>query len=324
MEDGCEADLSVAGVPDSVKVGPPPAATAGGARVWGLRNCREVVIPEGTERIGNYWFYGCGIEDITFPASVKEIGAWAFCCCKCPTRVTFARNSRLERIGSRCFYGSGIQGLTLPGTLQEIVCDSFGGCGDFETIYVEAGCDADLSLAGVPEAARVIPLWTPLTRDTRVESLRQTKHAVFPEGMEKIGSFWFWGSGIEGMTVPKNVREIGSGAFCNCHNLRRVRFAPKSRLARIETGSFRSTGIEKIVIPRGVWHISDNAFSWCQSPREVVFERGNRLESIGKTRSSAATGSRKSVFRTGWSTSGGAVSVGVLWRALCFRRVSGR
>ena len=50
VEDGCEADLSYAGIPDATKVGPPRETTIGDARVWDLRELRDVVIPEGVER----------------------------------------------------------------------------------------------------------------------------------------------------------------------------------------------------------------------------------------------------------------------------------
>ena len=60
-----------------------------------------MIIPEGTERIGKYWFYGCGIENITFSTSVNEIETWAFCKCSKLTSVTFSAG--LRTIGSGAF-----------------------------------------------------------------------------------------------------------------------------------------------------------------------------------------------------------------------------
>ena len=71
MEDGCEVDLYLAGVPDSTQVGPFLETAVGSVRVWDLRKCKHVVIPEGAERIGNHWFYGCDIKSVRIPASVK-------------------------------------------------------------------------------------------------------------------------------------------------------------------------------------------------------------------------------------------------------------
>ena len=87
------------------------------------------------------------------------------------------------------------------------------------------------------------------------------KEIVVPDGTKKIGNYWFQGSGIESVEVPKSVREIGVDAFYKCENLRTVTFAFRSQLEKIWTGSFCETGIEKIVIPKGVGCISDNAFS---------------------------------------------------------------
>ena len=54
----------------------------GNARVWDLRGCKEIVIPEGVETIGNYWFWGSEIKSVVVPASVKKIEMGAFRNCK--------------------------------------------------------------------------------------------------------------------------------------------------------------------------------------------------------------------------------------------------
>ena len=46
------------------------------------------------------------------------------------------------------------------------------------------------------------------------------KDVVIPEGIEKIGNHWFWGSGIESVTVPASVREIETNAFYKCKSLK--------------------------------------------------------------------------------------------------------
>ena len=39
---------------------------------------RVIQLPDKLEKVGINCFNGSGIEDIVFPASTKEIGAWAF------------------------------------------------------------------------------------------------------------------------------------------------------------------------------------------------------------------------------------------------------
>ena len=50
----------------------------------------ELVIPEGTEKIGDYAFYGCSdLTSITIPNSVTSIGEYAFQSCTSLTDITF-------------------------------------------------------------------------------------------------------------------------------------------------------------------------------------------------------------------------------------------
>ena len=81
-QDGCEAELLHARVPDSAVVGPPPETLVRGINVWNLRKQKDIVFPEGMQRIGNHWFYGVGVERVEIPASVREIGTDAFCYCR--------------------------------------------------------------------------------------------------------------------------------------------------------------------------------------------------------------------------------------------------
>ena len=45
---------------------------------------------------------------------------------------------------------------------------------------------------------------------------RELSTVRFPDGLEKIGSFWFSNSGIQEAIIPASVREIGSHAFEQC------------------------------------------------------------------------------------------------------------
>ena len=93
MEESLGADLSLVEVPESARIGPLSDAMAGVVRVWGLRELRDVTIPDGVERIGSYWFWGCGIESVEIPASVKEVGREAFRRCRRLKKVVFASGS---------------------------------------------------------------------------------------------------------------------------------------------------------------------------------------------------------------------------------------
>ena len=61
MGDDCSACLFGVEVPEFTEVGPPPETLVGGVRVWELRQQSNAVVPEGTEKIGGYWFWGSRI-----------------------------------------------------------------------------------------------------------------------------------------------------------------------------------------------------------------------------------------------------------------------
>ena len=94
---------------------------AGSKRVWDLRELRDVVIPDGVERIGNHWFWGSGIESLAVPASVREICVDAFSNCRRLKEVTIKGNSNLKTIGESAFYQcESLANINLPEGLETI------------------------------------------------------------------------------------------------------------------------------------------------------------------------------------------------------------
>ena len=150
---------------------------------------KNVVIPEGTEKIGNHWFWGSGIESVTVAASVREIGADAFCNSKSLRQITFAEGSRLEKIGRSCFSGSGIEEITLPGTVKEVGDDAFKNCSHLRVVWEENGCRWN-SWRRVDDN---VPIFSAGMKvgDKLLRDLRRQKDVVIPDGIEEIGKQWF-------------------------------------------------------------------------------------------------------------------------------------
>lgn len=57
--------------------------------IWDLPELREVVIPDGVEKVEDYQLYNGNVESVTIPASVREICPNAFCDCRKLLNVTF-------------------------------------------------------------------------------------------------------------------------------------------------------------------------------------------------------------------------------------------
>ena len=116
LADGCGVDVRYC-LGSSVAVGPARGTKLGGGLLWDARAMRDVRLSEGLEKIGAWWFYGCGVEKVFVPASVRAVGRYAFACCRALREVEFATASALERIEAYAFCGSGARELAFPSTL---------------------------------------------------------------------------------------------------------------------------------------------------------------------------------------------------------------
>ena len=64
----------------------------------------------------------------------------------------------------------------------------------------------------------------------------------------------FEDSGVEDVSIPDGVYELGSCCFKGCKNLLRVTFGPSSSLVRISCSCFFHAGVEEVSIP-GVYDL---------------------------------------------------------------------
>lgn len=156
------------------------------------------------------------------------LGDYTFYGCEQLKRVTFANDGKLEIIGNYCFGYSAIEEITFPRTLKKICEEALSDSYDLERIYMEDGCCASLCDSRLDDSIPVGPPPETMAGNVRVWDLRNCKHAVIPEGTEKIGNQWFWGSEIESIEISASVKEICTDAFCCCQKLRCVTFTPGS------------------------------------------------------------------------------------------------
>ena len=112
---------------------------------------------------------------------------------------------------------------------------------------------------------------------------------------------------LQEITIPKNVKSIGMGAFAMCSGLTNVEFGENSNLTSIGYGSFTAcsrlktinledtkleeiemstlsiTAIEEITLPSTLKTIGEGAFGYCDSLKTVNFENNSQLTSIGES-----------------------------------------
>lgn len=79
VEEGCQIDIrNYVSQPVQIKCFPSRDTIVGDTLLRDLRACKNVVIPEGMQKIGARWFAGSEIETVLLPSTLQEIGEDAF------------------------------------------------------------------------------------------------------------------------------------------------------------------------------------------------------------------------------------------------------
>lgn len=133
-------------------------------------------------------------ESVTYNGttySATSIGSRAFMVCKRLTSVTIPNS--VTSIGYAAFYGcSGLTSVTIPNSVTSIDTSAFSGC-------------SSLTSVTIPESV------TKLYGGT-FEGCSNLKSAVVRA--EIMEGFAFYNSGLESLTIGKEVREIAAGNGC--------------------------------------------------------------------------------------------------------------
>ena len=234
---------------------------------------REVRLPETVEVVDYLAFALCqSLEHVQAPRALRRIETGAFFICPSLEKVEFLDGSSLEWIGDKAFEDCGsLESLKLPASLahigdeaffqtalrqvrihegiDELGIDAFWGCKRLEN----AVFDADSPLLRVPDGCFA-----------GCESLKEVS---LPRNLLSIGYGAFSGSGIESITLSRNLCEIQGGAFHDCHLLDSVTF--HEGLTDIEDDAFGGTGLRYVTIPRTVTYIGARAFEECGYLRQA-------------------------------------------------------
>ena len=165
------------------------------------------------------------LEEVSIPASVAEIGRFAFAGCAGLASVGFAEGSRLSRIGPGAFERAGLREFAAPNALRSISAGAFRGCAALRwaflnrALVVLGGGERDFegTVPGVFESSALESVVLPpglkaLPARTffGCEGLREID---LGQGLEEIGAECFAGSGLERVALPRGLRRIGACAF---------------------------------------------------------------------------------------------------------------
>lgn len=135
----------------------------------GAKTVKEVILPEGIEKLGYEAFYNSGLQRITIPASVTEIDGAAFRGCADLTEITMAEGQTIYRaegaaiiinendelfwiapdepipasvkvIGTAPYFNDdNFTSVTIPATVERIEGQAFNYCENLTEIHIEEG-----------------------------------------------------------------------------------------------------------------------------------------------------------------------------------------
>ena len=196
------------------------------------------------------FFNASGLQSISLPSTVEEIGDEAFGQCQGLKTINL-NETALRRLGKNAFMScSNLTNIKLPATVETIGDYAFSGCAVLESVTIE-GNEGDLPV------------------------------------LQTIGQGAFFSCDlIETVPlIPSAQTELGCGTFYGCKNLRSIQFASSSQLEKIADadqnyGAFAYSGIEHITLPKSIKYIGTQAFEYCESLISVDFEEESVLEDI--------------------------------------------
>ena len=213
----------------------------------------DVVIPDGTKKIGAYAFYNCdALTSVTIPDSVTSIGGSAFSGC------------------------SGLESITIPfvGVSRKTAEDAdqypFGHIFG-KTSYSGGSATEQRYYGSVSTTGSLTITSTTYYIPTSLKSVTVT-------GGDILRGAFYDCDGLTSVTIEDGVTSIGTSAFYGCSGLTSI-VIPDSVTSIDNYAFYNCSGLASVTIGNGVTSIYNDAFSYCYGLTSVTI--GTGVTSIG-------------------------------------------
>lgn len=215
---------------------------------WGC-TLESVVLPSSVKFVGGSAFYMCdSLRSVTFTCDVDSICGFAFSGCPNLSELTL---QKVGYIGENAFSGTDIFSLTLQEGLDSIGDNAFHGCDKLRAFHmpnsvVKMGKQMFMYCGSLSE----VTLSSGLTElpDETFRGCEQLHDLTLPSGIKRIGANAFYSCPATPQ-LPEGLVEIGAGAFSD-YGAPTIELPSSLRI--IGNGAFSYTDLTSIVIPEGV------------------------------------------------------------------------
>lgn len=187
-----------------------------------LSSCQELTsidIPQGVTSIGDYAFLGCdNLSSVNIPETVTQIGMCAFMSCihlakiKLPEGVTklsfglfmgcsdlkdITYSSKLDSIEGHVFHGcTSLEKIIIPKSVKYLGTSAWIGCTNLKTLEYHSEKIWVTYNTGCPNVSNII----------------------IGDEVQEIEMWAFYGyKALQTLTIPTNVKELGSQIFYGCN-----------------------------------------------------------------------------------------------------------
>ena len=212
-----------------------------------------------------------GSAKTMIPASVQEIGDYAFDCCEGIQSVQIPDSC--TRIGEKAFFKcSSLQSVTLPEGLTSIDNRAFCLCDTLSEIHLPASLTSlgdgvfmqcrNLREMTIPESITVIP-------NNAFFCCWKLSDVQLPSTLRNIGENAFPGCHFTSIDLPSSVRYIGPGAFQGCDELTTITL-PDSLTSISERTFVGCPVLQDVTLPEGLQSVGKDAFSHSYALKNII------------------------------------------------------
>lgn len=225
--------------------------------------------------LGNEGCFGVcfGLRSVTLPASVTNVGSYAFW--DCPNLTNLAFSGPTVRFGNYACDGAPLKNVTMPSSVSNLVIadGAFVNCTTLTNFLIGTGVRALEIGAG---AFTNCPSLPGLTLDPANPFLAFSNGVLFDVNQTML--IWCSPTASGTYVVPDTAVSIQNNAFFGCTNLTGIIFP--SGLKTIGHAAFEEcSSLSSVDVPDGVANIGSNTFASCASLTNAIL--GNGATNIG-------------------------------------------